>query len=155
MEELVKRLFPDYLIIRTSNIIGNNPWNTHTLFNYLYNSLKKEEKISVVESASRNVLEVEHFIKLVDHYIIHYKKGSATLNIVNTLSYQMFQILSEFEKIFATKFIKDNAGIKIAKFEAPCLFSAKLIEECRIELENYLPQVIEKYYPIFKKDQPT
>jgi hypothetical protein len=155
MEELVKCLFPDYLIIRTSNIIGNNPWNTHTLFNYLYNSLKEERKINVVDSASRNILDVDHFIKLVDHYLIHYKKESATLNIVNSLSYRMCEIVSEFEKIFETKFIKDNAGIKIAKFEAPCLFSAKLIRECGIELDNYLPQVIEKYYPIFKKDQPT
>jgi hypothetical protein len=119
----------------------------------LYNSLKEEKKISVVESASRNILDVEHFIQLVNHYLIHYKKGCATLNIVNTLSYQMFEILSTFEKIFETKFIKDNAGIKVAKFEAPCLFSAKLIDECSIELENYLPQVIEKYYPIFKKNQ--
>lgn len=155
MEELVKHLFPDYLIIRTSNIIGKNPWNTHTLFNYLYNTLKEGKKISVVESASRNVLDVEHFIKLVDHYLIHYKKESATLNIVNSLSYPMFEIVSEFEKIFETKFIKDNAGIKIAKFEAPCLFSAKLIRECGIELENYMSNVIRKYYPLFKKDQPT
>ena len=153
MEELIKRLFPDYVIIRTSNIVGNNPWNNHTLFNYLYYSLKEEKKISVVDSASRNILDVDHFIKLVDHYIIHYKKGSATLNIVNSLSYRMFEIVSEFEKIFETKFIKGNAGIKVAKFETPCLFSAKLMEECSIELENYLPQVIEKYYPIFKKDQ--
>jgi thioester reductase-like protein len=155
MEELVKHLFPDYLIIRTSNIIGNNPWNTHTLFNYLYNSLKKEEKISIVESASRNVLDVEHFIKIVDRYLIHYKKEAATINIVNQISYQMFEILSAYEKIFEAKFMKGNAGITIAKFEAPCLFSAQLIKECGIELENYLENVIKKYYPLFTKGQPA
>src|SRR5690242_5688097 len=74
MEELVKRLFPDYIIIRTSNIIGKNPWNTHTLFNYLYNSLKEEKQIRVIDSASRNILDVDHFIKLTNHYLIHYKK---------------------------------------------------------------------------------
>ncbi|MGN6194467.1 MAG: hypothetical protein ACTHOB_05980 [Ginsengibacter sp.] len=154
MEELVKRLFPDYVIIRTSNIIGNNPWNTHTLFNYLYNSLKEEKRINVIESAARNILDVDHFMKLLNHYLIHYKKEPGTVNIVNTHSYQMFEILSEFEKIFETKFMKDKGKIKIAKFEAPCQFSAKLIKECGIELNNYLPEVIKKYYPLFKKTNP-
>jgi dTDP-4-dehydrorhamnose reductase len=155
MEELVKQLFPDYAIIRTSNIIGNNPWNTHTLFNYLYNSLIEQKRINVVESASRNILDVEHFIKLVNHYIIHYKKESATVNIVNPLSYQMFEILSAFEKIFEIKFMRDKAKIKIAKFEAPCLFSAQLIKECGIELNNYLADAIKKYYPPFTTGQPV
>lgn len=153
MEESVKRLFPDYVIIRTSNIIGKNPWNTHTLFNYLYNSLKDGRKISAVESAVRNILDVEHFMKLVNHYIVHYKKEPATVNIVNSLSYPMFEILLEFEKIFETKFMKDNSKIKIAKFEAPCLFSAQLIKECSIELNNYLADVIKKYYPPFTASQ--
>jgi dTDP-4-dehydrorhamnose reductase len=155
MEELLKRLFPEYVIIRTSNIIGNNRWNTRTLFNYLYNSLKEEKKISVVDSASRNVLDVDHFIKLTEHYLIHYKKEPAVVNIVNSISYQMFEIVSEFEKIFERKFLKDNSQITIAKFEAPCLFSAKLIRECGIELDHYLADVIKKYYPIFEKNHPA
>jgi hypothetical protein len=123
------------------------------LFNYLYNSLKEEKKIRVIESAARNILDVEHFMKLVNHYIVHYKKEPATVNIVNSLSYQMFEILSMFEKIFETKFMKDNAEITIAKFEAPCLFSAQLIKECSIGLDNYLEDVIKKYYPPFTTDQ--
>lgn len=149
MEELVKRLFADHVIIRTSNIIGNNPWNTHTLFNYLYKSLKEQRKINILESASRNILDVEHFVNLVNHYLVHYKKEGVTVNIVNSLSYQMFEILSEFEKIFETKFMKDHETIKVAKFEAPCVFSAQLIKECGIELYNYLSMVIKKYYPLF------
>jgi nucleoside-diphosphate-sugar epimerase len=154
MEELVKRLFRDYVIIRTSNIIGNNRWNTHTLFNYLYNSLKEEKKISVIDSASRNILDVDHFIELTNHYLIHYRKEPATVNIVNSLSFEMFEIVSAFEEIFESKFIKDNTQIAIAKFEAPCVFSTKLIQECGIELNNYLVDVIKKYYPTFKKPQP-
>jgi dTDP-4-dehydrorhamnose reductase len=154
MEELVKRLFPDYLIIRTSNIIGRNLWNRHTLFNFLYSSLKEEKRIPIVDSALRNILDVDHFMRLVDHYIIHYKKEPATLNIVNSLSYSMFEIIREFETIFQRKFIRSEAEIKIAKFEAPCLFSAKLIEESGIELNNYLADVIKKYYPPFITGQP-
>jgi dTDP-4-dehydrorhamnose reductase len=155
MEELVKNLFPDNVIIRTSNIIGNNPWNTHTLFNYLYNSLKAQKKISVVDSASRNVLDVDHFIKLTQRYLTHYRKEPSVVNIVNSLSYQMFEIISEFEKIFETQFLKDQSQIPIAKFEAPCLFSAELIQKCGIELDYYLPDVIRKYYPIFKRNRPA
>ncbi|MGN6605065.1 MAG: NAD-dependent epimerase/dehydratase family protein [Ginsengibacter sp.] len=155
MEELVKRLFPDYVIIRTSNIIGNNPWNTHTLFNYLYNSLTEGEKISVIDSASRNILDVDHFIKLTNHYLTHYKKQPATVNIVNSRSYRMVEIVSTFEKLFESKFVKDNIPVVIAKFEAPCLFSAKLMQECGIESDNYLADVVKKYYPIFKRDQPA
>jgi hypothetical protein len=67
----------------------------------------------------------------------------------------MFEIVSEFEKIFERKFLKDNSQITIAKFEAPCLFSAKLIRECGIELDHYLADVIKKYYPIFEKNHPA
>ena len=151
MEEIVERLFPDYVIIRTSNIIGHNPWNPHTLFNYLYLALKEEKKITVVESASRNMLDVAHFMKMLDHYLLHYKKQRSTVNIVNARSYQMAEILSAFENFFGVKFVKDHGKISIAKFQAPCTFSGKLMKECGIGLENYLQQVIEKYYPPFKK----
>ena len=31
VEELIKKSFSNYLIVRTTNLVGNNPWNTHTL----------------------------------------------------------------------------------------------------------------------------
>src|ERR1051325_4378492 len=40
MECLTKELFSTYTIVRTSNLVGHNPWNKHTLFNFLFNSLE-------------------------------------------------------------------------------------------------------------------
>ena len=35
IERQIDKLFPNYTIIRTSNLVGNNSWNKHTLFNFL------------------------------------------------------------------------------------------------------------------------
>ena len=52
----------------------------------------------------------------------------------------------EFENIFSKKFIKNHLKVSIAQFDAPCDFSRSLINNCNINLENYLTTVIKKYY---------
>jgi hypothetical protein len=56
MECLTKELFSSYAIVGASNLVGHNPWNRHTLFNFLYNSLKEGIEINLIEPAIRNVL---------------------------------------------------------------------------------------------------
>jgi dTDP-4-dehydrorhamnose reductase len=147
MECRTKELFPNYLIVRTSNLVGNNPWNTHTLFNFLYNSLKERTEIYVTESVIRNILDIDDFIKLFEYYLTHFPHENTTVDIVNPISYNMAEILYEFERIFSTKFIKRPSEDNIAYFQAPVEFSLSLSKKCNISLDNYLPVILKKYYP--------
>ena len=151
METLVKQVFPNHVIIRTSNLVGRNPWNTHTLFNFLYNCLMQNKGVDVNGSTKRNVLDVDHFIDLTDHYLKNYKPVNGHIDIVNPVSYNMDEILKEFEMVFEKKFIRNHSPISIAKFESSCAFSKILFSECGIEMDNYLNTIIKKYYlPVAK-----
>ena len=153
MERLISNSFSNYIIIRTSNLVGNNSWNTNTLFNFLYHSLQAQSEISVIESAIRNVLDVDHFIQLLDYYLEHFTEKNTTRNIVNPVSFNMAEIVREFENVFSLKFKKTNSPVSIAYFEAPCEFSLSLMQSCNISLDNYLHNVIAKYYPPILKSE--
>lgn len=146
MESLVQESFENYIVVRTSNLVGRNPWNTHTLFNYLYNSLKDGTEINVVESAIRNILDTDHFIELFDYYLCHLHRLNNVINIVNPVSYTMSEILKAFETIFSKSFIANHSEDNIAHFEAPAALSVSLVKSCNINFENYLASVLEKYY---------
>lgn len=147
MECLTKELFLNYVIVRTSNLVGHNPWNNHTLFNYLYYSLKEEKEINVIESIIRNILDVDHFIQLFDYYLNNYPQQNDTINIINPVSFNMAEILTAFEISFSKTFIKNHLEDSFAYFKAPVILSLDLVNKCNINLDNYLAKVLEKYYP--------
>jgi dTDP-4-dehydrorhamnose reductase len=147
IECLVASRFPKYLIIRTSNLVGNNLWNETTLFNYLYNSLKAKREINVNESVIRNVLDVDHLITLLDYYLNNYYQQNATIDLVNPVSYTMAEVLREFETLFEENFIKaNNTQSNFAHFEANTKLSESIIDECNIILDNYILRLLNKYY---------
>jgi dTDP-4-dehydrorhamnose reductase len=147
IESLVANRFPQYLIIRTSNLVGDNPWNGTTLFNYLYTSLKAKKKITVDESVIRNVLDIDHLITIVNFYLHNFYQKNEIINLVNPASYTMAQILNEFEEVFSEKFIRENsAQNNFAHFEANTELSASIFNNCNVDLDNYISCLLKKYY---------
>lgn len=146
MECLIKKVFSNYTIVRTSNLVGHNPWNKHTLFNFLYNSLKAGTEIHIVESAKRNVLDVDHFIELLNYYLNHFPQKNTTIDIVNPISYKMGEIITEFELVFSKAFIRSHLEETIAYFKAPAHLSLSLVNNCNVNLDDYLARILRKYY---------
>jgi nucleoside-diphosphate-sugar epimerase len=146
IESLIKKLFSNYLIVRTSNLVGNNQWNKHTLFNYLHHSLITGKVLYVEESVVRNILDVEHFIELFECYLKYSFQRNQVINIVNPRSYKMADILNGFEYVFEIKFKKQPLAESVAHFRAPKSLSLSLANKCNINFEDYLNSVIKKYY---------
>ena len=146
MENLAAKLFPNYIIVRTSNLVGNNSWNKCTLFNYLYNSLNEGNEIYVNELIIRNILDVDHFVLLFEYYLNHFFTKNCTIDLVNPVSFNMREILSAFETTFSKKFSRNQLSDNFAYFGAPCNLSTILVERCNISLENYLLNLLNKYY---------
>lgn len=146
MENLTAKLFPNYIIVRTSNLVGNSPWNKHTLFNYLFNSLNEGNEIYVNELIIRNVLDVDHFVLLFEYYLNHFFTKNCIIDLVNPVSFNMREILSAFEATFSKKFARNQLDDHFAYFGAPCNLSLILVEQCTIPLENYLLNLLKKYY---------
>ena len=147
IEDLIKKRFPKYLIIRTSNLVGNNKWNHHTLFNYLFNSLEINKKITVNPDVTRNILDSSHFVSLIQTYLNKYSLNKI-IEIVNPVSFTMDQIIYEFEKYFRKKFaIKRISEISdFAIFELNVELSRHLFATCNISTKDYLTNLLIKYY---------
>ena len=147
LEKLIIQHFPHYLIIRTTNLVGNNPWNTHTLFNYLYHAITVNQQITVNPVLMRNFLDAAHLSTLLRAYLCR-KEGNEIIEIVNPVSYNMQQIISEFEHFFKKKFNLELVSDQndFAVFEMDTRLSVDLFTECHISTNDYIPHLMEKYY---------
>lgn len=147
IEELIKRQFSNYLIIRTSNLVGHNPWNGHTLFNYLFNALAVNKQITVNPVLERNFLDANHFAALLKGYLQHVETNKI-IEIVNPVSYTMEQIVNEFEQFFSKKFnlIKVNDVNDFALFELDSSLTIKLMAKCGLSFDDHIQSLLKKYY---------
>jgi nucleoside-diphosphate-sugar epimerase len=154
LEQLIVERFPNYLIVRTSNLVGNNPWNNHTLFNYLYNSLHTNQEIIVDFMVQRNFLDVDNLVALISAYLKNYEINK-TIEIVNPVSYTMQQIVKEFENYFLKKFNIKEAGAEsdFALFELNTDLSKELMKICDLKFDNHIEDLLVKYYSTDKIDE--
>ncbi|CAN5338795.1 hypothetical protein BH11BAC5_BH11BAC5_30190 [soil metagenome] len=149
IEQLIAERFAKYLIIRTSNLVGYNPWNTHTLFNYLYNALHTNEAIKVDYEVIRNFLDADHLVALVNTYLLNYEINK-TIEIVNPDSYTMRQIIGVFENYFLKKFNikKADAQSDFALFELDTTLSKQLLEMGELNFDDHIESLLKKYYSL-------
>ena len=147
LEELITRQFPNYLIIRTSNLVGYNPWNEHTLFNYLYHAITVNKQITVNPVLTRNFLDAAHFALLLAYYLKHGDKNKI-VEIVNPNSYTMQQIVNEFEQFFSKPFNLQNVyeANDFALFELNTGLTLQLMKECGLSFDDHIQSLLKKYY---------
>jgi hypothetical protein len=147
IEDLIRNRFSKYLIIRTSNLVGNNEWNKHTLFNYLFNCLQTNEKIIVNPNVTRNFLDSSHFRFLLDTYLNNYSMNQI-IEFVNPVSFKMDEIIFEFEKYFDKKFIIKRVSqmTEFAIFQLNLELSINLFSKCNISTKDYISNLLNKYY---------
>lgn len=156
IETYIKDHFAKYLIIRASNLVGYNPWNRHTLFNYLYHALTVNEQITINPVLYRNFLDADHFVKLVETYLNTFT-CNVTVEIVNPVSYRMDEIVNEFEKYFLKKFIveKINDSNDFAVFDLNTGLSLDLFAQCDVCTRDYIPYLLKKYYKVLSPQTHT
>lgn len=149
IENFISKNFNDYIIVRTSNLVGFNPWNTHTLFNYLNHALAVKQQIVVNPVLTRNFLDVDHFVSLLNVYLTKYQKNKI-VEIVNPISYPMQEIINDFEKFFCKKFILQSISDKndFALFEINPKLSLELINESGLSFDKHITALLEKYYAV-------
>ena len=63
IENLIKKKFKKYIILRLPQIIGNSK-NKKTLINYFFQSIKRGKKILVFNNVKRNILDVDDVLKV-------------------------------------------------------------------------------------------
>lgn len=144
MEQIVKSLCEKYLILRTSNAVGNGG-NPNLLMNYLIRSVKSGETINVHTKATRNLIETED-IKNLTLKFIEKKNFNKIINLAYLQNYSIIEILEVIEKFFNLNLnlnlIKEGSGYDISVPDVESYFR----ENRLTNKEVYLWKILEKYY---------
>lgn len=144
MEQLVSE-HPRHLILRLPQVAGKTP-NPHTLLNYLYARISRSESFSLWRNAKRNIIDVDDIAAIAYHLLADVSLQNVTLNIANSTSYPMIDIVHAMERIVGKQAIYEivergsEYPIDIGKI-LPILNKASIKFD-----DNYLDRTIGKYY---------
>lgn len=146
MEQLIKKLCINFLILRVSNAVGKGG-NPNLLINYIIRAVNNNETINVHTKATRNLIDVDD-IKNVTFDIIDSQKLNRVVNVAYIKNYSIIEILEIIEQFYGKKvdinLIRSGSGYDINIPDIEQYF----IENNLNNKENYLKKILEKYYTI-------
>lgn len=146
MESIIKKSSKQYYIFRLTNLAGSGG-NKNTLLNYFVGKIRKKEKFDVWENATRNILDVNDCLNIVNDTISELPH-SRVLNIANPVNYNVLSIVEIVENHFQIKgdYSVSNNGIpfQIDTTEINHIIN-KYIPEGKRGL-RYLNDILSKYY---------
>ena len=146
IENLIKKKFKKYIILRLPQIIGNSK-NKKTLINYFFQSIKRGKKILVFNNVKRNILDVDDVIKVLKIILLNKKIKKKTITLANKHFFQPLDLIKILEKKLNKK-----ANIRLIKnakqrWKIDNNTSAILFKQAKVSFDkNYLYKKINKYF---------
>lgn len=146
MEQIIKKLCPNFLILRVSNAVGNGG-NPNLLINYIIRAVNNNETINVHTKATRNLIDVDD-IKNVTFSLIEDKALNRIVNVAYAKNYSIIEILEIIEQFYGRKvdinLIRSGSGYDINIPDIENYF----IENNLNNKEAYFKNILRKYYPL-------
>lgn len=99
MEGIVKELAKNYNVFRVSNLVGETR-NSKTVFNFFKNHVKSGKHFFLWVNAYRNLIDSDDFYKIAQYAIEHAEYHNRIVNIANTTSYKVSDIIKELENFY-------------------------------------------------------
>jgi nucleoside-diphosphate-sugar epimerase len=144
MEALVRN-HPRYLVLRLPQVAGRTA-NPHTLLNYLYARIARSERFSLWVNSSRNFMDVEDIARITRYLVSDERAIGETINIANTQSVSMLDVVREFEYLINKPAIYDTQALG-SSYAIDCSRVRQAIEKTGVDLtKNHLGRLLEKYY---------
>jgi nucleoside-diphosphate-sugar epimerase len=144
MEQLVAA-HPQHLILRLPQVAGYTP-NPHTLLNYLYARISRSEAFDLWNKAKRNIIDVDDVVAIAARIIADKAKRNVAINIANTSSYSMKEIVSAMARAVGKRAIYYDVerGCEYMIETGPML---PVLGDVGVEFgSDYLDRVMAKYY---------
>jgi UDP-glucose 4-epimerase len=101
MEDIIKENSDLYYIFRIPQLFGKLK-DHKTLVNYLYKSIKNNEKFKVFSEAYRYVIEI-YDVKLLVEEFLRYEESCTTIDIANPYNYSVMELVNVIEKVVGQK----------------------------------------------------
>lgn len=144
MEKLVSA-HPHHLILRLPQVAGKTP-NPHTLLNYLYARISRSESFSLWRNAKRNIIDVDDVATIARHLLADASFRNITLNIANSASYPMIDIVQAMERIVGKQAIYEIVE-RGSEYPIDIGNILPILSKTAIKFDNsYLDRTIGKYY---------
>jgi nucleoside-diphosphate-sugar epimerase len=146
MESLVRSNAAQFHIFRLSQLAGSTG-NPATILNYLYASIVSGHPFELWKNSERNIIDVEDVFRIADHILKNGLFVNGAVNIANDKNYPVRYIVECIEAHTGRKavFVEKERG---QHFRTDI---SEILPICRLLKigfgENYLPQLLEKYYP--------
>lgn len=143
MEYLVKNCADNFLIVRTSNVVGKNgqPGN---LTNFIYHHLMNDIPFDVWTNTSRNLVDVDHLAAMTDYYLKNHT-ANKTVFMVNPLDIPIEEVVLVFEKLLKKKAVYRLVD-KGEYYLSDKTFAREAFAALRIDENDYVERLAEKYF---------
>ena len=152
MENVVKKNFNKFVIIRFPEVVGFNS-NKNNLINFFYQKIINNNKFTLWMNSRRNIIDIDDAVKLCLNFIKKikkYKKIKLEINIANTMYVSVLSIVNIIEKLTLKKAIYDKIAFGNLHWRIRPLVSKRIIQMSSVIFNKYyLEKVLRKYY-IFK-----
>jgi nucleoside-diphosphate-sugar epimerase len=144
MEGLVQA-HPQGLVIRLPQVAGKTP-NPHTLLNYLYARISRSERFELWAKAKRNIIDVIDVAAIANCLIADGSARKTTINVANTASYPMPDIVHAMERTIGKQALFD-ATDRGSEYPIDVERITPVLGKAGVDFDNtYLDKVIGKYY---------
>lgn len=146
MEELIQDQVLSYHIFRLSNLAGASD-NPNTLLNFFYSCIAEGRSFELWKYSERNIIDVDDVFRVIDYILENDLFINRVINIANEKNYPVGYIVTCMEAWCHKKanFLEKEKG---GRFVIDISDILPVYRSLKIGFgENYLPQLIEKYYP--------
>jgi nucleoside-diphosphate-sugar epimerase len=145
IENYIQKNCNKYLIIRLSNVVGKTS-NPNTVMNFFYNRIEKQIHFDLWSLSFRNLIDVQDVAKIVSYIINNQLFVNYILNVANTKSIAVSQLVKKIEQ-FLSKKAQFTLIEKGFEFQIDTSTIQPLIKELGIPFDHdYEDGLLKKYY---------
>ena len=145
MERLIQTMHSNYLIVRTSNLVGKTT-NPNTVLNFLFQAIQQETPFELWAHAERNLMDVQDVYRVVDYSLKHQYFTNRIIAVANPQAYPVSEIVKALELFIGKKanFTRVNKG---QPFSIPLADIEKVYADLSLHFDDhYLSNLLQRYY---------
>lgn len=136
---------PNGLIARLPQVAGNSGSQSN-FCNWLFSNIRAETAFTVYDNTTRNVIDIQHAIEILDHYLESKPPNDRIINIGNPKSYPVTYFVKAAEKLLNKK-ANYIAVARGSTYNFDTTTSAKISHSLGISFDsNYTENVFSKYF---------
>jgi nucleoside-diphosphate-sugar epimerase len=144
MEKLLVENASNYLVVKTTNIVGQGG-NKNTLLRFFESKISKNETFDALVNQERNVLDVVDLVKVVHIILENLQENKSSFKVLGPENIKILDLIGLFEQKLNKKALF-NPLSTAQTFTYVSDLPDSISEKIKWDPENYTKKLIEKYF---------